>query len=163
MIPWKTEETETMKRLSVFAALLILVAGAIWWVGEMTPGEPVEIDNARVRLVPGGAPMAGYMVVRNHTDELIRLTAGASEAFGRVMIHRTVIEDGQARMRHQAGGIAVAPGEAVEFRPRGLHLMLMQPRADLAVGDTVEIVLTFDGLAPPERRVAFIVVPVTGA
>jgi len=150
-----------MRKLSALAAVLVLIAGAIGWVGQMEPAEPLEIKNTRVRLVPGGAPMAGYMVVANHTGGLIRLTAAASDSFGRVMIHRSVIADGRARMEHQSRGVPVAPGEAVEFRPRGLHLMLMQPRADLAVGDTVEIVLAFDGIAPAQRRVPFTVVPVT--
>jgi len=150
-----------MKQLSAIGAGVLLLVGAVWWVAEMEPAEPVEIDNARIRLVPGGAPMAGYMVLRNRGDDVIRLVGASAEPFGRVMIHRTVIENGQARMEHQSGGVAVAPGEAVEFKPRDLHLMLMQPQAELGVGDTVEVVLRFEGLAPAERRVAFTVVPVT--
>ncbi len=150
-----------MKQLSAIAAILVLLIGAVWWVMQMQPAEPLEIDNARIRLVPGGGPMAGYMALRNHSDQLIRLTAASSDAFGRVMIHRTVVEDGQARMAHQSGGVAIAPGEVVEFKPRDLHLMLMQPRAELEVGDTVEVELTFEGLAPAQRRQSFTVVPVT--
>ena len=150
-----------MKQFSAIAAVVLLLAGAVWWVMQMEPAEPLEIENARVRLVPGGAPMAGYMVLRNHSDGLIRLTAADSDAFGRVMIHRTVIEDGQARMEHQHGGVAITPGEAVDFKPRDLHLRQMQPQAELAVGDTVEVSLTFEGLTPAERRQAFTVVPVT--
>lgn len=150
-----------MKQLSAVIAVVVLVAGAVWWVAQMQPTEPLEVENARVRLVPGGGPMAGYMVVRNHGDGLIRLTGASSDAFGRVMIHRTTIENGQARMVHQDGGIAIAPGETVEFAPRGLHLMLMQPQAELQVGDSVEIALRFDGLEPADHRQLFTVVPVT--
>jgi hypothetical protein len=150
-----------MRQLSAILAGVVLLVGAIWWVSEMEPSEPVEVENARIRLVPGGGPMAGYMTVRNNTDGMIRLVGATSDAFGRVMIHRTVIDDGQARMQHQAGGVSIAPGEAAAFEPRGLHLMLMQPQAELGVGDTVDVALTFEGLAPAELREPFTVVPVT--
>lgn len=150
-----------MKQMSAIVAVVVLLVGAVWWVSRLAPSEPVTIENPRIRLVPGGAPMAGYMVVRNHGDGMIRLTGAASEAFGRVMIHRSVVEDGRARMEHQAGGVSIAPGETVEFKPRGLHLMLMQPAGGLEVGDSVDVALTFDGLQPAERLVAFTVVPVT--
>lgn len=150
-----------MRQLSAILAGVVLLVGAIWWVSEMEPTEPVEVENARVRLVPGGAPMAGYMRIRNNTDDTIRLVAASSDAFGHVMIHRTVIEDGQARMAHQSEGVRIAPGDVAEFKPRDLHLMLMRPQAELGVGDTVDVVLTFEGLAPAERRESFTVVPVT--
>lgn len=150
-----------MKQASAVIAVVVLVAGAIWWVGQMQPAEPLEIENARIRLVPGGGPMAGYMELRNHGDGLIRLREASSDAFARVMIHRTRVENGQARMVHQGDGVAIAPGETIEFAPRGLHLMLMQPRDELQVGDSVEVVLRFEGLEPADRRQAFTVVPVT--
>jgi hypothetical protein len=150
-----------MRQISAILAGVVLLVGAIWWVSEMEPGEPVEVEKPRIRLVPGGAPMAGYMVIRNNTDGMIRLVGAESDAFGRVMIHRTVIENGQARMQHQDAGVSIAPGEAAEFKPRDLHLMLMQPQAELNVGDTVNVVLRFEGREPAALQEPFTVVPVT--
>jgi copper(I)-binding protein len=53
------------------------------------------------------------------------------------------------------------PGDTVEFRPRDLHLMLMRSNETLEVGDQIEVVLSFEGIAPAEWPVAFTVVPVT--
>ena len=55
-----------MKLASAIVALVVLLAGALWWVGQVAPESPIEVGNARVRLVPGGGPMAGYMEIRNH-------------------------------------------------------------------------------------------------
>lgn len=150
-----------MKIVSGALLVVALLAGAIWWVADMTPAEPVEIGNPRVRLVPGGAPMAGYFTIANHTDSPFRLVSAASDAFGHVMIHRTVVTEGGARMEHQDKGVLVAAGETVAFEPKGLHLMLMRARRDLEVGEAVDVVLGFEGVEPAERTVAFTVVPVT--
>ena len=150
-----------MKLASAIVALVALLAGALWWVGQVAPKSPIEIENARVRLVPGGGPMAGYMEIRNHSDNVIRLVGAGSPAFGNVMIHRTIVRDGRARMEHQTDGVQIVPGDSAVFKPRDLHLMLMQPKGTLEVGDQVEVVLRFEGIAPADWPVAFTVVPVT--
>jgi len=150
-----------MKLATAIVIGVTLLAGALWWVAQMAPGAALSVDNPRVRLVPGGAPMAGYMELGNHTAGEIRLIGARARGFARVMLHRSVIVDGQARMRPQDSGVTIAPGETVAFEPGGLHLMLIQPEADLAVGDPVDVVLRFDGLTPPEWPVTFTVVPVT--
>ena len=150
-----------MKLASAIVALVALLAGALWWVSQVAPESPIEVGNARVRLVPGGGPMAGYMEIRNHSDNVIRLVEATSPAFGNVMIHRTIVRDGQARMTHQSDGVRIVPGDSAVFKPRDLHLMLMQSKGALEVGDQVEIVLRFEGIAPAEWPVAFTVVPVT--
>lgn len=150
-----------MKILSGIALIVVLLLGAVWWVAKMPPAEPIEISNPRVRLVPGGAPMAGYLTIANHTDAPVRLVSATSDAFGHVMIHRTVVSDGSARMEHQGKGVLVGAGESVVFEPGGLHLMLMDPAGELEVGEAVDIVLGFEGIEPGERRASFTVVPVT--
>ncbi|MFO7764430.1 MAG: copper chaperone PCu(A)C [Wenzhouxiangellaceae bacterium] len=146
---------------SAVVALVALLAGALWWVAQVAPESPLTVDNPRVRMVPGGGPMAGYMEIGNHGDSPIRLVAADSPAFGNVMIHRTVVRDGQARMEHQRDGVQIQPGDSAVFKPRDLHLMLMQPQTELEVGDTVDVVLTFEGIEPADWPIAFTVVPVT--
>lgn len=148
------------KIASAIILVVVLLGGALWWVANMAPADPVGVDNPRVRLVPAGKPMAGYFRLSNRTDTALRLVGASSDAFGRVMMHRTITTDGQSRMVHQ-DVVVVAPGESVAFEPGGLHLMLLSPAADLAVGDAVEIALEFEGREPASMPVAFTVVPVT--
>lgn len=150
------------KIASAIILVVALIGGALWWVAHMAPAEPVGIDNPRVRLVPAGKPMAGYFEISNHGDAVIRLVGARSQAFERVMMHRTVTTDGQSRMVHQ-DAVVLAPGESAAFEPGGLHLMLFSPADDLAVGDAVEIVLEFEGGEPAAMPVEFTVVPVTSS
>jgi len=155
-----------MKILSGVIALLLLLAGALWWVGKVEPpdegGLRIEVENARIRMLPGDRPMAGYMKIHNRTEQPWRLTG--ADAFGRVMIHRTIVSEGRARMEHQRDGVRINSGETLEFKPQGLHLMLMDRTNALEIGDQVDIVLTFEtlGSAPSMQDlvVPFTVVPV---
>lgn len=150
-----------MKMLSAAGLVIVLALAALWWVSDRAPVDPIAVDKARVRLTPGPAPMAGYFVMTNHTESAVRLGDVQSGDFERVMIHRTVVRDGSARMVHQDDGVLLAPGESATFEPGGLHLMLIDARRDFEVGDSLELVLVLEGIEPAERRVAFTVVPVT--
>lgn len=150
-----------MKRIaSGVIALVVLLAGALLWVGQMAPHAGLGFDAPRARLTPGTGPMAGYLTIRNYGDREVVLVGARSPQFGQVMLHRTMIRDGQARMEHQER-VLIAPGSAVEFLPGDLHLMLMRRQTELKVGDPVEIVLQFEGIEPREWTLDLIVVPVT--
>ncbi|MDT8408011.1 MAG: copper chaperone PCu(A)C [Wenzhouxiangellaceae bacterium] len=154
-----------MKLASGLVALALLIAGAVWWVSSVEPEAPVTIENPRVRLVPGGGPMAGYMEIHNHSDQAIRLVGARSEHFGRVMIHRSIVADGRTRMQHQPDGLEIRAGQSALFKPRDLHLMLMQPTISPEIGDQLEIVLRFEGsqAVPAAVPVMFTVVPITSS
>ncbi len=141
-------------------ALVVLLAGALLWVAQMGPTGPLGFDNPRARLTPGDGPMAGYVTIRNYSDRELLLVGARSAQFGQIMLHRSVLRDGQARMEHQ-DRVPIAPGQAVEFRPGDLHLMLMRRQKELNVGDPVEIIFEFEGIEPREWTVGFTVVPVT--
>ncbi len=103
----------------------------------------LTVENAWIREAPPGArAMAGYMVVKNHTGSDRVLVGAASDAFGEVMLHRTIIEEGMAKMVHQMAITIPAKG-AVTFEPNGYHVMLMAPKKPLKAGDKVEITLQF--------------------
>lgn len=140
--------------IAVFAALL--------WGCAPDPGEPAApppppaaesaaaasdapmITDAWVRPVPPGARMtAGYLRVRNPGPEVLVIVGAQSPQFGSIEMHGTVLEDGMARMRHQET-ITVAPGETVRFEPGGLHLMLMQPAAEIPSSGDIELSLLFE-------------------
>lgn len=153
-----------MKALaSGLIALVVLLGGALWWVEHSAPDAPLTFDNPRARLVAPGVPLGGYLTIANHGERTVRLVAARSTAFDRVMIHETRMTDGRAEMRHRDDGVTIEPGERVEFAPGGLHLMLMRPTTPLNVGDSVEIILEFDGIEPHEYTLDFTVVPVTGS
>lgn len=101
----------------------------------------LEVREPWVRLMPTAAS-AGYFTLHNGTAEAVQLTGASSRTFGKVMLHRTVEEGGQSRMKH-VKAITVAPGEDLAFSPGDYHLMLMKPERDLEPGQEVTFTLRF--------------------
>ena len=86
--------------------------------------------------------LAGYMTLHNNGKSPVRFTSAQSDDFGMVELHRTQLVNGVSTMR-PAGEQTIAPGGTLQIVPGGLHLMLMQPRRALKVGDRVHFRLTF--------------------
>ena len=110
------------------------------------PAASVAVSDAWVRWLPAGLPMGGYMRLRNTGTRPLRLTGARSASFGRVMLHRSEITGGMARMV-PVDTVTVPAGGSVHFAPGGYHLMLMQGR-NVKPGDSVDIILQFAGHAP---------------
>lgn len=105
----------------------------------------VSVRDAWIRETPPGMTMmAGYMELRNNTSRPQVLVAASSSGFDSVMIHRTIVKDGMAGMVH-ASQIELTPYASLIFAPGGYHLMLMNPKRTLRVGDPVVIKLQFRG------------------
>jgi copper(I)-binding protein len=103
-----------------------------------------RIDHARIRWLPNDLPLAGYFDLGNTGTLPLVLTGASSEAFGGVMMHRTVHNGGETRML-AAPNFAIKPGQTLHFAPDGYHLMLMSRTRKLVVGDHVPIRLEFSG------------------
>lgn len=107
----------------------------------------LNVTDARLRLLPGDLPGAGYFSLHNASDSAITLVGASSEAFGQVMMHVSTVADGMAKM-HKVDEVDIAPGEDFTFAPKGHHLMFMQHNEALAVGDSVNVTLTFKAHNP---------------
>lgn len=156
-------------RSTILPALFGVVTLALALASTMLPGvaraaDPVpathaaavQIDHAWIRLLPAGLPAAGYMDIANPGDTPRKLVSVASDDFGQVMLHESMQSSGMSHMRHVDGLVIPAHGKAT-LAPGGYHLMLMQPRRALEVGQTVTLVLQFaDGVT---QAVAFEVRP----
>ncbi|MNJ33771.1 hypothetical protein D3C77_284610 [compost metagenome] len=130
------------------AALLLLTANAAM--------AQVQVQNAQLRLLPGDLPAAGYFTLTNTGAEPVALNGAQSDMFGQVMIHRSIQENGMARMQH-IDQVQVPASGTLAFAPGGYHLMLMQRQKPLALGDQIAITLQFaDGQTLP---VTFTAVP----
>lgn len=128
-----------MKIVKRFMAVLLLGM----WAAMAQAGGPLMADNAWIREAPpGAAAMAGYMNLMNPGDKAVILVGASSPAFAKVMLHRTVMDEGVAKMVHQ-NQIEIPAKGTVTFEPNGYHLMLMKPKQQLKVGDKVEVTLEF--------------------
>ena len=97
------------------------------------------------RATPKGAPVAGgYLSITNNGSEPDRLIGGSlAAAAGRFEVHEMLMDNGVMRMRPITGGLEIKPGQTVELKPGGYHLMFMGLKAQLKAGDTVKGTLEF--------------------
>lgn len=107
-------------------------------------GQDVQVSDARVSLLPGEQPGAGYFQLYNAGDEAVVLVGAESDAFENVELHVSSDQDGMAHM-HAVDQVEIAPGERFAFAPKGHHLMLIGREASLEAGDEVDVQLEFSG------------------
>ncbi len=123
-----------MKRLLLFLVLLAALSFA---------GPRIKIENPWIMEPPPGpgTTMMG-MVVVNEGDEEDYLVGASSDVARIVEIHRTVMQNGVARMEKQ-DRVRIPPGSRVEFRHHGYHIMLIGLDRKLKAGDRVRVKLHF--------------------
>lgn len=125
--------------------ILVLLMSALGLLPAAGRAQEVSARDAWIREAPPGATvMAGYLELRNGTSRPLVLVAASSSGFAHVMMHRTAVKDGAARMEHLQQ-IELAPNASATFAPGGNHLMLMRPKRALRAGDSVVIKLEFRG------------------
>jgi copper(I)-binding protein len=71
-----------------------------------------------------------------------------SPAAGTVELHETTAGESGMMAMHPVERIDLPAGGRVSLEPGGLHVMLIDLVAELAVGDTIELTLTFEHAAP---------------
>jgi len=130
-----------------------------WLCGLVLPaalyaGTPLEVEDAWIRAAPPTAQvLAGYLTLRNTGDRTLEITGARSPDFSGIEIHRTIEENGVARMV-RLESIPLAPGARLRLEPGAMHLMLFDPEHPFRPGDTVRLELLYSGGSLPfEARV----------
>jgi len=108
------------------------------------------VFDAWIRAAPPGAMMmAGYVTLTNTGDTRVSILTVQSDTFRDASIHETVVDHGVSKMR-ELPRLDLDPGATIELKPGGRHLMLSNPRQQIAVGE--KITMTFllgDGTRVP--------------
>jgi periplasmic copper chaperone A len=115
--------------------------GALSLLSTAMAAPAVDVEAAWVREAPPASTvLAAYMVVRNNGDTQYAITRIESPDFRDARIHRTVVDDGVAKML-PVEQLPVPVHGSVSFEPGGLHLMLFDPLRTLHEGDSVTLVI----------------------
>ena len=116
----------------------------------------VTIENGWVRVSEYSDHVGGmtgvFATITNNTDTDVTLVGGSSDAAPMVEVHEVVMLDGEMKMQKKQGGIVIAAGQTVTLEPGGLHVMLMNLKDAILVGDEITVTLDFDG-APSQTLV----------
>jgi copper(I)-binding protein len=132
-----------MKTFVVFAlAACLLATGAL---AQQYKLESLEIEHPWSRATPKGAKTgAGYVSIKNTGSTPDRLVGGSFADAGKVEVHRMTMDQGVMKMRPVAGGLEIKPGETVELKPDGYHLMFVGLKQPLKKGEHVDGTLEFE-------------------
>lgn len=125
--------------LNTLIALMLGLAG----LNASADGMDIKILDPWVLAAPPNVKtLAAYLEIKNYGGNPRILTNVSSPAFAQVGIHRTVMHGNMAHMEHLKE-LTVPPRASVVLKPGGLHLMLMDAKKPLQVGDQVPMTLTF--------------------
>ena len=120
-----------------------LIAAALTTVCAVSAyAQNVTVTDAWARATVQGQKATGAFM-KITAKENAKLIAGSSPAAGVVEIHEMKMEKDIMKMAALPNGLDLPAGKAVELKPGGYHVMLMDLKAPLAKDTTVPVTLTF--------------------
>ncbi|MFZ4530114.1 MAG: copper chaperone PCu(A)C [Undibacterium curvum] len=103
----------------------------------------VSVKDAWVRAtVPQQKATGAFMTLTSNQD--VRLVAAESSISGVTEVHEMKMEKDVMKMR-AVDALELNQGKALELKPGGYHIMLMELKSQAKVGETVTLKLTFEG------------------
>ncbi len=84
------------------------------------------------------------MKITNNGKTSDRLIGGSAPFAKRFEVHEMAVVDGVMKMRELAKGLEIKPGETVELKPGGYHVMYMDITASPKAGAAVKTTLKFE-------------------
>ena len=106
--------------------------------------DALRIDHPFARATPPGAKSgAVFLTVLNGGSETDRLLRASTPIAGGVILHQMAVEDGVMKMR-AVPSLTVNPGGRLELKPNGYHLMLIDLKQPLKLGERFPLTLSFE-------------------
>lgn len=144
--------------MSLRSAAVLAAALLIPQLTLAADADTLSVEAPYVRAVPPGQPNSAAFMTLTNTGEVLRaLVAAESDAAATVELHTHSMADGMMQMR-KIERIDLPPGERVELKPGGLHVMLIGLEEQLKPGMEVALTLILDDdsrmpLTAPVRRI----------
>lgn len=112
-------------------------------LGSLPALADVTVADAWVRAtVPQQMATGAFM--RLTSDGSARLVAADSPVASVVEIHEMIM-DGNIMKMNAVPGVDLPAGQVIELKPGGYHVMLMDLKQQLKVGETVPVTLVIEG------------------
>ncbi len=143
-----------------FKSLLTAVAVAAGFMASAT-AQTIEVKNAWVRTsVPGQKATGAFMTIT--AKDGAKLVGASSPVAGVTEVHEMKMDGDIMRMREVTGGLELPAGKAVDLKPGGYHVMLLDLKAGLPKDTTVPLTLVFKDTKGVESKLE-LKVPVAAA
>ena len=135
-MPTNTISKVITMKFAAIAALLTLASGSLY-------AQNVEVKNAWVRAsVQGQKATGAFMQIT--ASQPTTLVGAASPVAGVAEVHEMKMDGDVMRMRALPQGLPLPAGKAVALTPGGYHVMLMDLKQQVKVGDEVPLTLTIE-------------------
>jgi copper(I)-binding protein len=134
-------------RLAIVFSILLAITSlsAAGAAADDVKAGALQISAAWARATPKGAQIGGgYLRITNTGKTPDRLIGGVTPAAGRVEVHEMSMDGGVMKMRQLSSGLEIKPGETVELKPGGVHLMFVGLKQQLQQGGHVMATLEFE-------------------
>jgi periplasmic copper chaperone A len=140
----------TMKNIAA-RALSTALLGLFSLSSQAQTASDVKIEGAWVRsAVEGQKGTGGYMKLTAPAN--MKLVAVASPVAGLSEVHEMKMEGDVMKMAAIKGGLELPAGKAVELKPGGYHLMLLDLKQALKVDSHIPVTLTFANAKGEQSR-----------
>ncbi len=129
----------------VFAILSLSAILVLTGCAQQSTGPQIKIEDAWARP-SAGADVNGAIYFRivndgKETDKLISADTPSAQA---AEVHESMADNNGVMSMKPRENVEVPAGEEVEFKPGGLHIMLVNLKQPLTVGDEVQLTLHFE-------------------
>jgi copper(I)-binding protein len=136
--------SRSMRAIVTTLTLLLAVSAQAALAKDFHAGS-LDIAGAWSRATPKGASVgAGYVTIKNTGTAPDRLIGGIADVAAKFEVHEMSMDNGVMKMRPVQGGLEIKPGETVELKPQGLHIMFVGLKKPLKQGDQIKATLEFE-------------------
>lgn len=102
----------------------LCVLALFFLVACSTEQQPLLAEQLQIaRPMPGMSMGAGYLTLRNNSEQQINISRVHSPELESVEMHESVLEDGVSRMI-KLQEVVILAGQTISFEPGAKHLML---------------------------------------
>ncbi len=134
-----------MNRTFIVVVALVVAALVIPAQAEEVTAGPLKISALWARATPKGASVGGgYMKITNTGSTPDRLVSGTTDIASRFEIHEMSMDNGVVKMREVTNGIEIKPGQTIELKPGGYHVMFVGLKGGLEKGQRIKATLQFE-------------------
>jgi periplasmic copper chaperone A len=133
------ERERLIHKMKIFSLLLLL---GVLVLSSCGAEKGIEVHSVWMRPAAKGENGAVYFVIHNHssqTDELISVSSEIAEA---AEMHESKM-NGDVMQMDQVESVPLEAFTEIEFEPGGLHIMLVDLKQDVRVGDEMDVTLHF--------------------
>ncbi len=130
-----------MIRRTLLALAALPLCAAAMQAQAASPGA-LTVSKCWIRSMPASLPSGAYFEAMNMGDKPVDLTSVDTDAFGMVMMHKTINAGSTSKMV-MVDKVSVPANGTLSFAPGGYHVMLEQPKHALKVGSTIPLKFTF--------------------